>query len=146
MTRKFTWILIDKLSIGTAPTSKDDIHFLKKKGIKSILSLNASSEIDFIKDIETEFKFYRYTLPDHSSNRIASEREINEVLDILKELLKFSPVFVHCVASVERSPLIAMAWLIREEKLNPDEALRYLMQIHPGTNPLSGQLSILSAI
>ena len=143
---KFTWVLIDKISIGTAPISKNDIYFLKKKGIKSILSLTAPSEVNLIKDIEKEFKHSRYILPDHSSNRIASKREINNALDILKKILKFSPVFVHCVASVERSPLIAMAWLIREENLSPDESLRYLMQIHPGTNPLSEQLSILDNI
>ena len=44
---------------------------------------------------------------------------------------------------MERSPLICLAWLMKEKNLSSSEALDYLMQVHPRTNPLSGQLAVL---
>jgi len=64
----------------------------------------------------------------------------------LRELRKEGPVFVHCVAAMERSPLVCMAWLMQQEGLNSTEALDYLMQVHPGTNPLPGQLALLNQL
>jgi hypothetical protein len=34
---------------------------------------------------------------------------------------------------MERSPLLCLAWLIRERRLSIEQALAYLMHIHPGT-------------
>jgi protein-tyrosine phosphatase len=46
---------------------------------------------------------------------------------------------------MERSPLVCLAWLMRERGLSRLQALDYLMQVHPGTNPLPGQLNVLTA-
>ena len=47
---------------------------------------------------------------------------------------------------MERSPLVCIAWLIRNEKLSLQQALDYMMQVHKGTNPLPGQLKLLEEI
>jgi protein-tyrosine phosphatase len=44
---------------------------------------------------------------------------------------------------MERSPLVCMAWLVEHKHLSPTDALDYLMQVHPGTNPLPQQLAVL---
>ena len=67
-------------------------------------------------------------------------------MKILTEIKLLGPVFVHCVASVERSPLICMAWLIKMHNLSPKQALDYLMEIHKGTNPLPSQYNILLSL
>ena len=56
------------------------------------------------------------------------------------------PVYVHCVAAMERSPLVCLAWLVKQRRLKPARALDYLMQVHPGTNPLPGQLALLQKL
>ena len=53
-------------------------------------------------------------------------------------------VFVHCVAAMERSPLICMAWLISKKNLDLSQSLDYMMQVHPGTSPLPEQLKLLN--
>jgi protein-tyrosine phosphatase len=55
-------------------------------------------------------------------------------------------VFVHCVAAMERSPLVCLAWLVSRHGQSPQAALDYLMQVHPGTNPLPGQLRLLDRL
>ncbi|WP_413404247.1 dual specificity protein phosphatase family protein [Synechococcus sp. MIT S9510] len=72
-----------------------------------------------------------------------SMNSTHSALTLLKSLQPEGPVFVHCVAAMERSPLVCMAWLVEHKHLPPTDALEYLMQLHPGTNPLPQQSSIL---
>ena len=143
---KFTWILVNKLAIGNAPQNIEHLNYLTKMNINSILSLNNIEETTFPIELINKFKFERYPLPDHQHKRIANLKEVEDVLNILDSLIEQSPVFVHCVASVERSPFIAMAWLIKKNNLSPQEALSYVMQIHPGTSPQTTQLKVLEKI
>ena len=43
--------------------------------------------------------------------------EINLAVVKLSELISIGPVFVHCKAAVERSPLICIAWLVKNKSL-----------------------------
>ena len=143
---KVDWVLSNELAIGPAPSNQENLNMLKKLNISSILTLCSEEEIETVENIEKIFKVERIVLPDHKSGKFPTISEIYQTLDKLKELKKNGRVYVHCVASVERSPLICMAWLIREHKLKPREALDYIMEIHKGTSPLSGQYSLLLEI
>ena len=85
-------------------------------------------------------------MPDHRAGRIPELDELENALSILRELMINKPVFIHCVAAIERSPLICMAWLIQEKGLTPLNALEYMTEVHSRTNPLAGQLSLLSSL
>ena len=45
---------------------------------------------------------------------------------------------------MERSPLVCIAYLMKEKNITKQVALEYLMQVHPGTSPLPEQLDILN--
>ena len=140
------WVLINELAIGRAPSKLSDLQTIESKGIISILSLCSISEAKPPQELEQMFYVKRVVLPDHKYKREINVDEINKALDVLAELLAKGPVLVHCFAAVERSPLICMGWLIRNKNLSLQEALDYLMQIHPGTCPLSSQIKILKSI
>ena len=140
------WVLINELAIGRAPRKLSDLQIIERNGIVSILSLCSISEIKPPEELEKMFNARRIVLPDHKYKRNMNLDEINKALDILSELLSQGPVLVHCVAAVERSPLICMGWLIRKKGLSLQEALDYLMQIHSGTSPLPNQLKLLNSI
>ena len=72
--------------------------------------------------------------------------ELQSGLAALRELRASGPVFVHCLAAMERSPLVCLAWLVSRHGQSPQAALDYLMQVHPGTNPLPGQLQLLQLL
>ena len=141
---KFNWVLNNELAVGSAPSKNEHFHFLKSKGISSVLSLCSSDEITLCDLIEKNFEFSYFPLPDHSYGRNPSVSEILNALRELEKLKKFGPVYVHCYAGIERSPLICMAWLINKKKMNTNEALEYMMEVHPRTCPLSSQLKILN--
>ena len=140
---KVNWVLNEELAVGTAPQKQKDLEKLADEGIKSIFSLCGENEVKNDLNLAELFKHKRFVLPDHKTGKILSTIELNESLVILKDLLKSGPVFVHCYAAVERSPLVCMAWLVKECKLSYQQALDYLMQINPGTCPLPEQIATL---
>ena len=143
---KINWILNDELAVGTAPQKQKHLKKLADEGIKSIFSVCGENEVKSDLNLDELFDHERYVLPDHKTGKILSSIELNESLVILKNLLKSGPVFVHCYAAVERSPLVCMAWLIKEHHLTLQQSLDYLMQTNPGTNPLPGQLRALKEL
>ncbi len=140
---RLDWVLINEIAVGTAPTKQKDLLIIKNEGIKSIFSLCGDKEAPCLNQMLELFKCERFFLPDHKTGKIVTPDQILSALKILKNLKKEGPVFIHCVASMERSPLICIAWLIKMHKLRLDEALNYLMQSHVGTNPLTEQLNVL---
>ena len=142
----FNWVLKNQIAIGTSPKTKSDINKLKEEGIKSILSLCSEEESKSYKDINNYFNCARIVLPDHTYDRKMTLEEIYLTLDILRKLVLTGPVLVHCKAAVERSPLICIAWLIKEENLTNNQALIYLMQINKGTCPSKENLELLTLL
>ena len=139
----FNWVLINELMVGSIPLNEKDVLILKNKGIKSILSLCSDEEAIIYKSIDSIFKRKQYTLPDHKYSQSLALKDINNVLNILSDQIDHGPVYVHCFAGVERSPLICMAWLIKSQGMSVIEALNYMMSIHKRTNPLPEQINCL---
>ena len=140
---KFDWILINELAIGTAPRKNSDLDYIEGEKIKSILTLCSEEEAKLADNIEKRFIHKRIFLPDHRTGIFPEKSQINEVLITLEDFMKRGSVFVHCVAAMERSPLICMAWLISKKNLDLNQSLDYMMQVHPGTSPLPEQLQLL---
>ena len=140
---KIDWVLIDELAVGSAPRADRHLNLLKNKGVSSILSLCSTNEASELDSMKEHFCCARIVLPDHRSGRKLEEVELLMAVNKLAELKANGSVFVHCFAGIERSPLICMAWLVREHGLTAQRSLDYLMQVHPGTNPLSSQMDVL---
>ena len=143
---RFDWVLVDQLAIGPAPRAERHLDRLHDAGIRCILSLCASDEAIAPAGLSERFRTSCYVLPDHRAGRLPSLDELEIALGHLAELIQHGPVFVHCVAAMERSPLVCLAWLVTQHRMTPERALDYLMQQHPGTNPLPGQLALLQRL
>ena len=140
---RIDWVLIDELAIGPAPRSEGHLDHLREEKIRCVLSLCAPDEVSLPAKLDERFRTNCYVLPDHRAGRFPTLDELKKALGHLAELQQHGPVFVHCVAAMERSPLVCLAWLVQKHRMTPERALDYLMQQHPGTNPLPGQLALL---
>lgn len=140
------WVLVNDLAIGPAPLASRHLDRLGQEGIKAILSLCAEHEVPPVAGVKQRFVCRRCVLPDHTSDRLPSLEELEIALQLLAGLRDQGPVFVHCLAAMERSPLLCLAWLVQFHGLKPQSALDYMMQVHPGTNPLPGQLALLEML
>ena len=144
---RIDWVLVNELAIGPAPRAERHLDRLADAGVKAILSLCAAEEALPPAGLSERFACKRLVLPDHHSGRLPELIELQSALDTLTELhCQHGAVFVHCVAAMERSPLVCLAWLVTHHKQKPEQALDYLMQVHPGTNPLPGQLALLQEL
>ncbi len=140
---RITWLLQEELALGTAPGSHADLDRLEQEGVKAVLSLCAPDEADLPAELSDRFAWSRLPLPNHCHVRAPSLDELAEVVAELARLRRHGPVYLHCVAAVERSPLVAMAWLIHTNRLSWQAALEYVQQVHPGTSPLPEHLAVL---
>jgi len=141
-----SWVLVNELSLGPAPTEPRHLNQLKAEGVAAILSLCSTQEKAPADGMDLLFHCRRVVLPEQRHGGLPSLEQLEAALTALGELLQYGPVFVHCVAAVERSPLICLAWLMRQHQLSQLAALDYLLQIHPGTSPSSSQLSLLNQL
>ena len=140
---KFNWVLVNKIAIGSIPYSINDIDILLNNKIKTILTLCNEKEDPKIYKNDLKINIQRYEIPDHRCKTLPKIEDIEKILDLISFISKDGPVFIHCFASKERAPLVCLAWLVKKENLQPNEALAYLMHIHPGTSPLPEQLRLI---
>lgn len=144
---RINWVLVNELAIGPAPRSERHLDRLENAGVRAVLSLCSHAEAPPPEGLVERFACERLVLPDHRSGRLPEAAELLTALELLVVLQhEHRAVFVHCVAAMERSPLVCLSWLVQRHKLKPAQALDYLMQVHPGTNPLPGQLALLQQI
>ena len=143
---RINWVLVDELAIGPAPRAERHLVRLEDQGIRAVLSLCSEQEAPPPPELCSRFACTRLVLPDHRASRLPDPPELAAALEALTDLRRHGPVFVHCVAAMERSPLVCLAWLVNRHGQSPQAALDYLMQVHPGTNPLPGQLKLLDQL
>lgn len=143
---RLDWVLVQELAVGPVPRAERHLDRLADEGVQAVLSLCSEAEAPSPQGLADRFVCGRLVLPDHRAERLPEPAELEQALELLASLRKHGPVFVHCVAAMERSPLVCLAWLVRRHGLTPQRALDYMMQAHPGTNPLPGQLALLAAI
>tara|TARA_A100001011_G_C13807702_1_gene633587 strand:+ start:33 stop:482 length:450 start_codon:yes stop_codon:yes gene_type:complete len=146
MNFKIDWVLQNEIAVGPIPKTFRDIDELKNKKIIWIFSLCDIKEFPIDINYEDYFSCKRVILPDHKYKRPLTIDQLNLALDTLAEIIETGPVYIHCLAGVERSPLVCMAWLMQNHNLTLTQSLDYLMDIHKGTNPLPEQLRLLHLI
>ena len=147
----FNWILKNKLAIGTPCLIDKDYLLLKRKGINSIFDLR--NDYDFSKlnnhldyTFGNKFEYLNFQLPDHNSKRVANSFEINQAINSLKELMLNGPVFMHCHAGIERSPLISVAFLHKFHGLTLLQAIDYVREQNKLINLSTKQLQEINTI
>jgi hypothetical protein len=142
---RLSWLLVDELAIGTAPLDAADLDRLEREGVAAVLSLCAEAEAPPAPGLAGRFHALRVPLPDHRAGRWPRPEELQDALLALQALRPHGPVFMHCVAAAERSPLLAVAWLMTSRGLGLESALAYVQRQHPGTDPFPQQLQALRA-
>ena len=140
----FNWILSNKLAIGTSPVENKNLIFLETKQVRNIIGLCSKKEIDWHENIYKNFNCERIVLPDSQTNLLPSQDELIEAFNKLMDALYKDITFVHCFASVERSPLLCTMYIMYKYKLSIEDALDYVKKVHPFANPTNQQLSLIN--
>ena len=86
-------------------------------------------------------------LPDHRRQEPLEQAHLAAALDRARRLLQQgSPLYLHCMAGIERSPLIAVGLTARERNLSLFDALDWVRRCHPIALPMVEHLELLERL
>lgn len=129
------WVLPGKLALGRLPRSGESLT-LKEANIKVVLSLCSEAEGTLPDDISQNFQCFRVVLPDRFYETQLTVEELTAAVNIVRDNMeKQLPIYVHCVAAIERSPTVCIAYLCKYHQMELWEAISWLKQVHPISVP-----------
>lgn len=141
----FTWLRSRRLAIGPMPQTPAHWGLLEQQGVQSIFSCCDPSEGPW--QPPQHWRQGRVSLPDHRNPEQMTPALLEHGLHAALELYQAAPpLYLHCWAGMERSPLLAVGLLCRAEGLELFEALAQVRAQHPIAKPLVPHLVILEAI
>lgn len=137
------WVLPQQLAVGRLP-QPEDARILSDAGVTVVLTLCAAAEGTVPDDIRQRFHWERFILPDSSYLlHLNSEQLAKAVAIVRRHIDNRQVVYVHCLAGVQRSPTVCIAYLCLHHNLDLWAATNWLKQVHPSTWPTEEQLQAI---
>ncbi|OLP15696.1 hypothetical protein BST81_25030 [Leptolyngbya sp. 'hensonii'] len=141
-----SWVIPGKLAVGGSPQPGDSA-VLAQANIRVVLSLCANSEEPLPEDVSQSFRCLRLVLPDSHYRSEMKPSQLMAAVDMIQHSIEHHlPIYVHCLAGIERSPTVCIAYLCRYRNLELWEALNWLKQVHPLSMPTESQLRAVLAL
>lgn len=140
------WVLQGRLAIGPAPLGPQRWLGLRQRAVAAVVSLCEVGEVVEQQPPVSDqtISWSSCPLPDARSGRPLQLQELNDAINLTRELVQRSPaVYVHCWAGRERAPLVALGVLCLEHCLDVYDGLAYLRRVHPAAHPTNSQLALL---
>lgn len=141
----FTWLRTRKLAIGPMPRTPAHWRTLQQYGVQSIFSCCDPQEGPW--QPPPHWRQLRHPLPDHREPEAMTRELLENALTAALDLYRAAPpLYLHCWAGMERSPLVAVGLLCKAESLDVFDALAQVRSQHPIAKPLISHLVILESI
>jgi hypothetical protein len=142
----YSWILTNQLAIGPMPVSPVHWQLLEEAGLRGRFSCCYPDE-EISPPLPAGWLNARVSLPDHRQQEGLRVERLLEALSTAEQLLDSgSPVYLHCLAGIERSPLLAIGLTARKRGIDLFESLDWVRRCHPAALPLYGHLEVLERV
>ena len=119
------------LYVGSMVRGPDEVIHLKSIGVTAVVNLQSDEDLDeravqwdllWRFYVSRKIKVVRYAIDDFSPSALSKKIEgaVNELDKLFKE---GHTVYLHCTMGINRSPSVAIAWRMREEKVPMADAV-----------------------
>lgn len=124
----FSWLIEEKLAGSGMPTTFDELDWVLKQGVKSIITMteNALPE-SWTEDV----KYLHVPTPDLTAPDMD---EIDTAVDFIYERINSKEaVMVHCAAGMGRAGTVLACYLVKYHKHSAKDAIDKLREKRPGS-------------
>jgi atypical dual specificity phosphatase len=144
MPERFSWILPQKLAVGSFPNATTSVSKLRREGVTAVLSLTEDHERLVPDDIAHSFLWEQVPIPDGFKGGIPTEEQFAQALRILDRWYKKGHVaYVHCWAGVGRSASVCCLYVSHAQGLPLKEAIALVKAQHKYASPDSNQIEVM---
>ncbi|MEI6031825.1 MAG: hypothetical protein WCQ20_11765 [Synechococcaceae cyanobacterium ELA739] len=142
----YSWILTNQLAIGPMPVSPLHWQQLDQAGLRGRFSCCYPQE-DRSPPLPQGWLNAQVSLPDHRQQERLQQERLVQALSTAEQMLDTgAPLYVHCLAGIERSPLVAIGLTARRRGINLYEALDWVRRCHPAALPIYDHLELLEQV
>lgn len=141
------WILANRLAVGPLPTSDRHWQQLDGLGFRARFSCCYEDEHASLPPPPSHWACFGVSLPDHRRQEPLESARLDQAISEARAAMEgHGPLFLHCLAGRERSPLVAIGVTARSRGLDIYGALDWVRKCHPGAAPLFDQLEQLERL
>jgi len=142
----YSWVITGRLAIGPMPRCEAHWQQLAGAGFRSRFSCCYPEE-EIYAPPPQDWLQGGVCLPDHRRQERLRPERLAEALSEAQKIIETQPAtYLHCMAGMERSPLIAVGLLARERKIDVLEALEAIRLCHPRAQPIYSDLDVLEQV
>lgn len=124
----FSWLINEKLAGSGMPTTYDEVNWVVKQGVKSIVTMTESP----LPELWTQDVKYLH-VPTEDLNAPDMDK-IDHTVDFIHErITKKEPVMVHCAAGIGRTGTILACYLIKHQNHTAKDAIEKVRKERPGS-------------
>jgi len=141
----FVWVRSRRLAIGAFPLDPAHWAALESQGLRAVFSCCDPSEAHW--SPPEHWQRHRCPLPDHRQPHSLQAPQLLKAIQVATAMVEAGqPLYLHCWAGIERSPLLAIALQCSAWHLDLFEALAWVKRHHPAARPLNDQLLLLETL
>lgn len=142
----YSWVLTHRLAVGPMPACEAHWQQLEQAGLRARFSCCYPHE-EGLAPAPPHWLSGGVPLPDHRHQEPLEPQQLASALEVAEQLLQQgAPLYVHCLAGIERSPLIAVGLTARARNLPLFDALDWVRRCHPAALPLVAHLELLERL